>query len=161
MFSNPRWQRHPLAAVVTTPDIAARFAARFGYFNTFGGNPVSAAVGKAVIDVIDAECLLENVTRVGAYTKAGLQKLQDQYDTIGDVRGRGLFLSVDLVKDRASKTPDPDTARQMANLMKGEGVLLSTHGRYENTLKIRPPMVFSKENADQLLATLDACFGRL
>lgn len=160
-LGKPMGAGHPLAAVVTTPDIAARFAARFGYFNTFGGNPVSAAVGKAVIDVIDGESLLENVTTVGAYTKAGLQKLQDQYGIIGDVRGRGLFLGVDLVKDRASKTPDPDRARQMANLMKDEGVLLSTHGRYENTLKIRPPMVFSKENADQLLATLDACFGRL
>ena len=160
-LGKPMGAGHPLAAVVTTPDIAARFAARFGYFNTFGGNPVSAAVGKAVIDVIDGESLLENVTRVGAYTKAGLQKLQDQYDIIGDVRGRGLFLGVDLVKDRASKTPDSNTARQMANLMKDEGVLLSTHGRYQNTLKIRPPMVFSKENAEQLLATLEACFSRL
>ena len=71
------------------------------------------------------------------------------------------IIGVDLVKDRASKTPDADTARQMANLMKDEGVLLATHGRYENTLKIRPPMVFSKENADQLLTTLDACFRRL
>jgi 4-aminobutyrate aminotransferase-like enzyme len=105
--------------------------------------------------------VLENVTKVGAYTKAGLQKLKDQYDIIGDVRGRGLFLSVELVKDRASKTPDANTARQMANLMKDEGVLIATHGRYENTLKIRPPMVFSKENVDQLLAALDVCFGRL
>ncbi|MCH8861116.1 MAG: aminotransferase class III-fold pyridoxal phosphate-dependent enzyme [Proteobacteria bacterium] len=160
-LGKPMGAGHPLAAVVTTPDIAARFAAEFEYFNTFGGNPVSAAVGKAVIDVIDGESLLENVTRVGAYTKAGLQELQNQYDIIGDVRGRGLFLSVELVKDRAVKTPDPETARQMANLMKDEGVLLSTHGRYKNILKIRPPMVFSKENADQLLATLDACFRKL
>ena len=160
-LGKPMGAGHPLAAVVTTPDIAARFAAKFDYFNTFGGNPVSAAVGKAVIDVIDGENLLENVTRLGAYTKAGLQELQNQYDIIGDIRGRGLFLGIDLVKDRASKTPDADTARQMANLMKDEGVLLATHGRYENTLKIRPPMVFSKENADQLLTTLDACFSRL
>jgi len=118
-------------------------------------------VGKAVIDVIDAESLLENVTNTGAYTRAGLQQLQNRYESIGDVRGRGLFLSVDLVKDRASKTPDADAARQMANLMKAEGVLISMHGRYENVLKIRPPMVFSKENADRLLTALDVCFGKI
>ena len=84
-LGKPMGAGHPLAAVVTTPDIAARFAAKFDYFNTFGGNPVSAAVGKAVIDVIDNESLLENVTRLGAYTKAGLQKLQNKYDIIGDV----------------------------------------------------------------------------
>ena len=160
-LGKPMGAGHPLAAVVTTPDIAARFAAKFDYFNTFGGNPVSAAVGKAVIDVIDGENLLENVTRLGAYTKAGLQELQNQYDIIGDVRGRGLFLGIDLVKDRASRTPDADTALKMINLMKDEGVLISKHGRYENVLKIRPPMVFSKDNADQLLAALDACFSRL
>ncbi len=160
-LGKPMGAGHPLAAVVTTPDIAARFAASSEYFNTFGGNPVSTAAGKAVINVIDAEGVLKNVTKVGAYTKAGLQKLKDQYDIIGDVRGRGLFLSVELVKDRALKTPAANRARQMANLMKDEGVLIATHGRYENTLKIRPPMVFSKENADQLLATLDACFSRL
>ena len=104
---------------------------------------------------------LENVTQVGAYTKAGLRALQARYDVIGDVRGRGLFLSVDLVKDRASKTPDPDSARQMVNLAKDEGVLISKHGRYGCALKIRPPMVFSKENADQLLGVLDTCFTHL
>ena len=160
-LGKPMGAGHPLAAVVTTPDIAARFAASSGYFNTFGGNPVSAAVGKTVINIIDAEGLLENVTRVGAYAKAGLQRLMERFDIIGDVRGRGLFLSVELVKDRASKTPDSNAARQMANLMKGEGVLIATHGRYENTLKIRPPMDFSKENTDQLLAALDVCFGKL
>ena len=160
-LGKPMGAGHPLAAVVTTPDIASRFAAKSGYFNTFGGNPVSAAVGKAVIDVIDAENLLENVTKLGAYTKAGLQKLQEKYDIIGDVRGRGLFLGMDLVKDRAAKTPDVDAAVKMINLMKDEGVLLSKHGRYGSTLKIRPPMVFSKENADQLLTALDTCFKKL
>ncbi len=160
-LGKPMGAGHPLAAVVTTPDIAASFATKGDYFNTFGGNPVSATVGKAVIDVIDAENLLENVTRIGAYTRTGLQQLQDRHEIIGDVRGRGLFLSVDLVKDRASKTPDAGAAQQMANLMKEQGVLLSMHGRYENVLKIRPPMVFSEENADQLLAALDTCFSRL
>lgn len=160
-LGKPMGAGHPLAAVVTTPDIAARFAAKADYFNTFGGNAVSATVGKAVIDVIDREHLLENVTTVGAYTKAGLNDLMARHPLIGDVRGLGLFLSVDLVKDRASKIPDRDSANRIANLMKEEGVLLSTHGRYENTLKIRPPMVFSKDNADQLLNSLDKCFNRV
>lgn len=160
-LGKPMGAGHPLAAVVTTPEIAEKFAATSDYFNTFGGNPVSAAVGKAVIDVIDTEDLLANVTDVGAYVKAGLKKLQGQHDIIGDVRGRGLFLGVDLVKDRALKTPDADAARKMANMMKDEGVLLSTHGRHSNVLKIRPPMVFSKDNADQLLSALEVCFKDL
>ena len=160
-LGKPMGAGHPLAAVVTTPEIAASFAKHSDYFNTFGGNPVSAAVGQSVIDVIDGENLLENVTRVGVYTKAGLKKLQDQYDIIGNVRGLGLFLSVDLVRDRATKEPDAEAANQIANFMKTEGVLISTHGRYDNVLKIRPPMVFSNENADQLIASLNRCFQRL
>jgi 4-aminobutyrate aminotransferase-like enzyme len=160
-LGKPMGAGHPLAAVVTTPAIAERFAAQSGYFNTFGGNPVSAAVGKAVIDVIDKENILDNVARVGALTRSGLEALQEKYELIGDVRGRGLFLSVDLVTDRKLKTPDAQSARQMANLMKDEGVLLSTHGRYDNVLKIRPPMVFSEDNAGQLLAALNRCFGKL
>jgi 4-aminobutyrate aminotransferase-like enzyme len=160
-LGKPMGAGHPLAAVVTTPEIAEKFASKSSYFNTFGGNPVSTAVGKAVIDVIDAENILENVDRVGAYTRAGLEKLLEKYDVIGDVRGRGLFLGMDLVKNRALKTPDEVAAHQMANLMKDEGVILSTHGRYENTLKIRPPMIFNQENADQLLTALDVCFSKL
>jgi 4-aminobutyrate aminotransferase-like enzyme len=160
-LGKPMGDGHPLAAVVTRPEIAAKFAANSSYFNTFGGNPVSTAVGKAVIDVIDRENILENVAELGAYTKAGLKKLQEKYEVIGDVRGRGLFLAMDLVKDRALKTPDADAAHQMANLMKDEGVLLSTHGRYNSALKIRPPMIFNQDNAEQLFAALDVCFSKL
>jgi 4-aminobutyrate aminotransferase-like enzyme len=160
-LGKPMGGGHPLAAVVTTPQIAEQFAASSDYFNTFGGNPVSAAVGKAVIDVIEQEGLEATVAKVGAYTRAGLEALLKKYEVVGDVRGRGLFLSIDLVSDRDLKTPAPDAARHMANLMKQEGVLVGIHGRHDNVLKIRPPMVFSEENADQLLAALDSCFGRL
>ena len=160
-LGKPMGAGHPLSAVVTTAEIAEKFAASSDYFNTFGGNPVSTAVGKAVIDVIDREDILGNVVSVGAYTRTGLEKLQEKYEVIGDVRGRGLFLGLDLVKDRLSKTPDAEAARCMANIMKDEGVLLSKHGRYDNTLKIRPPMVFSRDHAEQLLAALDVCFGKL
>jgi 4-aminobutyrate aminotransferase-like enzyme len=160
-LGKPMGAGHPLAAVVTTPEIAEKFAGKSDYFNTFGGNPVSAAVGLAVIDIIDNERILENVTKVGTFTRAGLEKLQEKYEIIGDVRGRGLFLGIDLVKDRSLKTPAPKAAARMANMMKDQGVLLSTHGRYENTLKIRPPMVFSQKNAEQLLMALDECFEKL
>ena len=160
-LGKPMGGGHPLAAVVTTPAIAALFAGGAGYFNTFGGNPVSAAVGKAVIEVIEREELEASVARVGAYTRAGLESLGDKFELIGDVRGRGLFLSVDLVADRALKTPAADIAHRMVNLMKQEGVLLSSHGRYGNVLKIRPPMVFSQDNANQLLAALELCFGKV
>jgi 4-aminobutyrate aminotransferase-like enzyme len=160
-LGKPMGAGHPLAAVVTTPAIAEAFAASARYFNTFGGNPVSAAVGKAVIEVIENEGLEAGVARVGAYARAGLEKLQEKIEMIGDVRGRGLFLSVDLVTDREQKTPAPEAARCIANLMKQQGVLLSTHGRYDNVLKIRPPMVFSEANADQLLAALATCFDKL
>ncbi|MEH6592032.1 MAG: aminotransferase class III-fold pyridoxal phosphate-dependent enzyme [Halioglobus sp.] len=160
-LGKPMGAGHPLAAVVTTAEIAENFSASSDYFNTFGGNPVSTAVGKAVIDVIDRENILENVISVGTHTRIGLEKLQKKYEIIGDVRGRGLFLGLDLVKDRLSKVPDAEAARRMANMMKDEGVLLSKHGRYDNTLKIRPPMVFSEDDAEQLLAALDLCFARL
>jgi 4-aminobutyrate aminotransferase-like enzyme len=160
-LGKPMGAGHPLAAVVTTPEIAAKFANKTTYFNTFGGNPVSAAIGKAVIEVIDSEGLLENVANVGAYTRTGLDKLMDKFPVIGDVRGRGLFLSIELVKDRQSKTPDVEATNKIANLMKDEGVILSTHGRYENSLKIRPPLVFNQDNADQLLAALEVCFNQI
>ena len=160
-LGKPMGAGHPLAAVVTTPKIAEKFSTKSDYFNTFGGNPVSTAVGKAVIEVIDNENILENVVKIGAYTRAGLEQLQEKYEVIGDVRGRGLFLSMDLVKDRSLKTPDPEAARFITNMMKDEGVLLSKHGRYDNTLKIRPPMVFNQNNADILLAALDVCFRKL
>jgi 4-aminobutyrate aminotransferase-like enzyme len=160
-LGKPMGAGHPLAAVVTTPAIAERFAESAGYFNTFGGNPVSAAVGKAVIDVIEDEGMEASVARVGSYTRAGLEGLKERHEIIGDVRGRGLFLSVDLVSDRTSREPDKAAAHRMVNLLKGEGVLLSAHGRHDNVLKIRPPMVFNEANADQLLSAMDRCFSRL
>ncbi len=160
-LGKPMGAGHPLAAVVTTPAIAAQFAASAGYFNTFGGNPVSAAVGKTVIEVIEDEGIEASVGRVGAYTRAGLNELKSRYEMIGDIRGRGLFLSVDLVSDPETKAPDKAAAHHMVNQLKAEGVLLSAHGRHDNVLKIRPPMVFDEANADQLLTALDTCFGRI
>ena len=160
-LGKPMGGGHPIAAVVTSYEIAKKFAGNSTYFNTFGGNPVSSAAGNAVIDVIEKESILQSVASVGAYTLAGLEQLKEKHEAIGDVRGRGLFLGVELVRDRASKTPDKENARKVANMMKDEGVLVSTFGRYSNSIKIRPPLVFSQENADQLITALDTCLSGL
>ncbi len=160
-LGKPMGGGHPIAAVVTSYEIAEKFAGKSTYFNTFGGNPVSAAAGNAVIDVIDREHILESVAETGAYTLAGLEKLKEKHEIIGDVRGRGLFLGLELVKDRASKTPDKESARKVVNMMKDEGVLVSTFGRYSNAVKMRPPLVFNRDNADQLISALDTCLTAL
>ena len=160
-LGKPMGGGHPIAAVVTSYEIAEKFAGKSTYFNTFGGNPVSAAAGNAVIDVIDREHILENVAETGAYTLAGLEKLKEKHEIIGDVRGRGLFLGLELVKDRASKTPDKESARKVVNMMKDEGVLVSTFGRHSNAIKMRPPLVFNRDNADQLISALDTCLTAL
>jgi 4-aminobutyrate aminotransferase-like enzyme len=125
------------------------------YFNTFGGNPVSAAVGLAVLDVLRDERLLDNAKTVGDYVVAGLHELQAKHALIGDVRGRGLFFAVEMVKDRATREPAIVGTKQIVNGMRERGVLISRIGPHDNILKIRPPMPFSKENADLLLNTLD------
>jgi len=154
-MGKPIGDGHPLAVVVTTPAIAAEFARKFHYFNTFGGNPVSAAVGLAVLEVIEQENILQNVHDVGAYLKQGLQDLAQRHELIGDVRGKGLFYGVELVKDRVTKEPAEKEARSIREYLRENGVLLSTTGALNNALKIRPPMVFSKANADELLGKLD------
>jgi 4-aminobutyrate aminotransferase-like enzyme len=125
------------------------------YFNTFGGNPVSCAAGMAVLDVLAEEKLQENALRVGAELKAGLGGLQAAHPLVGDVRGLGLFVGIELVADPAMRSPAPDQAAYIANRMREEGLLLSTDGPDHNVLKIKPPMCFSLEDAGRLVATLD------
>lgn len=155
-MGKPMGDGHPLAAVVTTPEIAARFARKYDYFNTFGGNPVSAAVGLAVLDVIEHERILENVKAVGDYLGSGLRELGRQHALIGDVRGKGLFYGVELVRDRASCEPADTEARQVAENLRHNGILLGVSGPCRNVVKIRPPLVFSRENADRLLEGLQS-----
>lgn len=152
---------HPMAAVVTTPEIARAFANGMEYFNTFGGNPVSCAVGMAVLDVIEGEGLQENARVVGAYLLDGLRDLASRHEIIGDVRGRGLFIGAELVEDRAEKTPATDAARQAVNLMRDRAILLSTDGFDENVIKIKPPMVFDKANADLFLTNFEAVLAEM
>jgi 4-aminobutyrate aminotransferase-like enzyme len=154
-IGKPLGNGHPLSAVVTTPEIAASFDTGMEYFNTFGGNPVSCAVGLAVLDVIDEERLQENASNVGAYLRLGLEALMRKHQLIGDVRGMGLFLGVELVLDRATREPAVGQAAYIVERMMKRGVLISTDGPMHNVLKIKPPIVFSSVNADQLICLFD------
>jgi 4-aminobutyrate aminotransferase-like enzyme len=146
---------HPLAGVVARADLVEQFTSENMYFNTFGGNPVSAAVGLAVLKVLEDERLLDNARRVGDYVIEGLKKLQTRHALIGDVRGRGLFFAVEMVRDRKTREPAGAETKRIVNGMRERGVLISRIGPHDNILKIRPPMPFSTDNADLLLKTLD------
>jgi 4-aminobutyrate aminotransferase-like enzyme/Ser/Thr protein kinase RdoA (MazF antagonist) len=154
-LGKPIGNGHPLAAVITTPEIADTFANGMEYFNTFGGNPVSCAIGMAVMDVIEDEGLQENAARVGQRLLEGLKGLMDKYPLIGDVRGLGLYIGVELVVDRQTLEPATEHADYIINRMRDHGILISTDGPLENILKMKPPMVFSEKNADEVVYTLD------
>ncbi len=154
-MGKPFGNGHPLAAVVTTPEIAAAFNNGMEYFNTFGGNPVSSAVGLAVLDVIEQEGLQKNALHVGRYLKEGLLELRDRYPLIGDVRGEGLFLGIELVQDRSTLEPATAETHRLVEEMRMRQILLSVDGPLHNIVKIKPPMVFSKEDAGRLVRELD------
>lgn len=161
-IGKPMGNGHPIAAVVMQPHLVAEFGAKSRYFNTFGGNPVSCAVGRAVLEVIEAEGLAENAREVGAYLLDGLRALSERHDTIGDVRGAGLFLGVEFVNDRRTKEPLSAAATHVVNDLRRRRVLISATGPGANILKIRPPQVFKREHADIFLAALGealASFG--
>jgi len=153
-IGKPIGNGHPLGVVVTTIQLADAFANGMEYFNTFGGNPVSSAIGLEVLKVIEDEGLQQNAKEVGNYLKEGLVQLKNNYPIIGDVRGLGLFLGIELVKDN-QLTPATAQATYLANRMRELGILMSTDGPYENVLKIKPPIIFNKTDSDFLLSTLD------
>ena len=150
----------PLAAVVTTPDIAQSLVQRI-HFNTFGGNPVACAIGKAVLEVIDRENLQHNCLEVGAYLMEGLTKLMSRHDAIGDMRGKGLMVGVELVKDRETKEPAGDECAQVCERAKELGLLIGKGGFYGNVLRIKPPMCITRADVDFMLEVLDIVFGEL
>ena len=154
-LGKPMGNGHPLAAVVTRPEIADAFANGMEYFNTFGGNPVSCAIGQAVLDVIDDEGLQARAADVGAHLKSGLRELADRHVLIGDVRGRGLFLGVELVTDRGDRSPATGHAAEIVERLRDRGILVSTDGPHANVLKFKPPMVFAREDADRVVSVLD------
>ncbi len=157
-MGKPIGNGHPMGAVVTTPEIASSFHNGMEYFNTFGGNPVSCAVGLAVLDIIREEHLQENARDTGAFFLAGLHDLASRYPAIGDVRGLGLFIGIELVRDRETREPAPEETARIVNRMKDRGILLSIDGPDHNVIKIKPPMVFSVADASRVVTELEACF---
>ncbi|HET7150442.1 MAG TPA: aminotransferase class III-fold pyridoxal phosphate-dependent enzyme, partial [Candidatus Acidoferrum sp.] len=156
VLGKPIGNAFPLAAVVTTREIAESFANGMEFFSTFGGNPVACAVGLAVLDVLEGEKLQENALRVGTYLKSGLQALQQRHALIGDVRGSGLFLGIDLVLDRTTREPAPLQASYVVNRLRDGGILTGTDGPHHNVIKLRPPLVFTESDADLFVKRLDA-----
>ena len=154
-MGKPIGNGHPLGAVVTTPEIAAAFANGMEYFNTFGGNPVSCEIGLAVLDVIRDERLQERALAVGGRLKAGLRGLAERHPIVGDVRGLGLFLGIELVRDRAARSPAAEAATYVVERMKDHGILLSTDGPEHNVIKMKPPLTFSEADADRAVLAFD------
>ncbi len=152
-IGKPIGNGHPLAAVVTTREVADAFANGMEYFNTFGGNPVSCIIGREVLRIVKDEGLQQHALQTGDYLRAGLLQLQQQFPLIGDVRGPGLFQGFELVKD-GQLTPAAEEATYLSNRMRAHGVLMSTDGPLHNVLKIKPPMCFDRANVDFLVEML-------
>ncbi len=146
----------PLAAVTTTADIAQTMTRRI-HFNTFGGNPVSMASGLATMEVIDAEGIQANAAKVGDHLMQGLLELQDKHTLIGEVRGMGLMLGVELVKDRQTKDPAKAEAADLMEMAKERGLILGKGGLFGNTMRIKPPMCITTDDADFMISVIDEC----
>jgi 4-aminobutyrate aminotransferase-like enzyme len=160
-LGKPIGDGHPIGAVITTPAIAAKFAEKGSYFNTFGGNPVSAAVGLAVLDVLEREGVQQNVIASGKVFEAGLAKLATKYPLVADVRGKGVFWGLEIVRDHATRAPAVAEAERIMNLLREDGFLLGRTGAFDNVLKVRPPLVFTPEHAGMLLDGLDRALARV
>lgn len=155
-MGKPAGNGHPLAIVACTREIADKFNTGMEYFNTFGGNPVSCAIGNAVLRVIEEENLQQNALEAGGFLKEELKRLQEVFPIIGDVRGEGLFLGFELTD--GEKKPLPEKTTYLMNRMKELGILMSIDGPDHNVMKIKPPMVFSRENAEELIYRLEKVF---
>jgi 4-aminobutyrate aminotransferase-like enzyme len=160
-MGKPAGNGHPLGVVVTTRAIADAFANGMEYFNTFGGNPVSCAIGLAVLDVVRDERLQEKALDVGGYLMSRLRDIRKRHPLVGDVRGLGLFVGVELVRDRLSLEPADREAGIVVNRMRDRGVLASTDGPFHNVIKIKPPMCFTRADADTFADALDASLEEL
>ena len=154
VMGKPMGNGYPVGGVAIKPGLLEAFGAKNGYFNTFGGSPVAAAAGLAVLDVIRDEGLADNARETGAYLLDKLRLLAERYITIGDVRGAGLYLGLEFVTDKLSRAPDRETATKTINQLRGRGILGGTAGQHGNVWKIRPPLCFKKEHADVLVAAL-------
>jgi 4-aminobutyrate aminotransferase-like enzyme len=161
VMGKPIGNGHPLGCVVTTAELAGRFANGMEYFNSFGGNPVSMAVGLAVLEVIENEGLQARALATGEALLARFHELAARHALIGDVRGIGLFAGIELVRDQATMEPAAEEARWIVNHLRQQGVLASTDGPLDNVLKFKPPMVFGADEVEQFCAALSAALEDL
>ena len=161
VLGKPIGNGHPLAAVIVTNEIADAFNNGMEYFNTFGGNPVSMTAGLAVLDVIQEEEMQQHALEVGNHLMDGLRNLMEKYPIISDVRGHGLFIGAEMVKDQLTMEPAVTEIDIVVEKMKEKGFLLSTDGPLHNVLKIKPPMPFNKQNADEMIRFLDIALSEL
>ncbi len=152
-IGKPMGNGYPMGGLIVRPEIVQEFGRKSRYFNTFGGNPVAAAAGQAVLDVIARDDLVHNAKDVGALLRAGIEAEAKTSAIIGDIRGAGLFLGVDIIEDGQ---PSPTLAATIVNGMRNQGVLISASGMHANALKIRPPLIFSRKNAEQFLDVFHA-----
>jgi 4-aminobutyrate aminotransferase-like enzyme len=163
-LGKPMGNGYPVGAVVTRPDILGALCSKVGYFNTFGGSPVAAAAGQAVLDVIEQEGLMENALRVGEYLRRGLAELAARHPEIADVRGAGFYIGVELAGDGYGDGDGarsaPALAKAIINGLRDRRVLIGAAGKYGSVLKIRPPLCFSAANADHLVGALDDVLTR-
>ncbi|XP_075999919.1 ethanolamine-phosphate phospho-lyase isoform X2 [Genypterus blacodes] len=161
-MGKPIGNGHPMSCVVTTKEVAQAFMnSGMEYFNTFGGNPVSCAIGLAVLDVIEREDLQGNALRVGGHLTRLLEKQKEKHPLVGDIRGRGLFVGLELVKDRVKLTPAAAEAQEVIYKLKEDHILLSADGPHRNVLKFKPPLCFSAEDADMVVEKIDQILTEL
>jgi 4-aminobutyrate aminotransferase-like enzyme len=160
-IGKPAGNGHPIGVVVTRPEILEKFSKCSPFFSTFGGNNVSCAAGIAVLDVVRDEGLIENARVTGEYLRSGLHKLMTKHELIGDVRGVGLAVGIELVRDCRSKEPAASVVNPLLNFARDDGVLMGSEGKLGNIIRIRPPIVFKREHADIAIAALDHALGRL
>jgi 4-aminobutyrate aminotransferase-like enzyme len=160
-LGKPMGNGYPVAGVVMKPEIVAEFGAKARYFNTFGGNTVATATAMAVLEVIQNEKLQDNARLVGGYFRQRLEDLAEKAEPIGDVRSAGLFLGVEIVSDREKKTADAATTTRIVNAMREARVLISATGPRANVLKVRPPLVFSRQNVDYFIERFADVLSRL
>ncbi len=161
VMGKPMGNGFPIGGTVVKPDILEEFGTRNGYFNTFGGSPAAAAAGLAVLDIIKDEKIMENARDTGAYLLTGLKGLMKKHEAIGDVRGAGLYLGIEFVKSRKSKSPAKGTAVGALNTLRERGILGGSAGLHGNIWKVRPPLVFRREHADMLVEGLDEVLADL
>lgn len=158
-LGKPMGNGHPISGMVTSEDILKKFCETTKYFNTFGGNPVSCAVASAVLDVLEEEQLTKNALEVGSTIQSGLQEMAGRHELIGEIRGSGLFIAIELVENPDTLEPATQKAERIVNHLRRRKILIGSTGRYANVLKIRPPMPFSEQNADLFLETFDQVLG--